>query len=129
ALRYCMPTLSSRVRRKPGRPDRAAGRITMKVTLACAVAFASALAWLAEPLAAASPAVAAPDGAAGAAALPATRITVPGHGGDRVYDGVGAILGGGGNARYLLDYPRRQRSQIMDYLFKPGYGAALQILK
>jgi Glycosyl hydrolase family 59 len=98
----------------------------MKVTLACAVALASALAWLAEPLAAASPAVAAGPGAA---ALPTTRITIPGHGGDRVFDGVGAILGGGGNARYLLDYPRRQRTQIMDYLFKPGYGAALQILK
>ena len=42
---------------------------------------------------------------------------------------MGAILGGGGNARYLLDYPARQRSQILDYLFKPGYGASLQLLK
>lgn len=102
----------------------------MKVMLACAIAFASVLAWLAEPLAAASFAAPAGTGARdGAAALPATRIAIPSRGGDRVYDGVGAVLGGGGNARYLLDYPRRQRNQILDYLFRPGYGAALQILK
>ena len=104
----------------------------MKVTLACAVALAAALAWLAEPLAAPSSAASVQAPAArgqSAAALPATRISVPGRGGDRVYQGVGAILGGGGNARYLMDYPPRQRTQILDYLFKPGYGAALQILK
>jgi Glycosyl hydrolase family 59 len=60
---------------------------------------------------------------------PITRITINGNGGDRVYDGVGAVLGGGGNARYLMDYPARERGQILDYLFKPGYGASLQILK
>ncbi len=42
---------------------------------------------------------------------------------------MGGVLGGGGNARYLMDYPARQRQQILDYLFKPGYGASLQILK
>lgn len=58
-----------------------------------------------------------------------TAITVNGNGGHRVYDGVGAVLGGGGNARYLMDYPAAERSQILDYLFKPGYGASLQLLK
>ena len=53
-------------------------------------------------------------------AVASTSITVNGNGGDRVYDGVGAILGGGGNARYLEDYPPAQLSQILDYLFKPG---------
>src|SRR6516225_4937166 len=66
--------------------------------------------------------------AASAAAAPTTFITVNGDGGARVYDGVGAILGGG-NARYLQDYPARQRASILDYLFKPGYGASLQLLK
>jgi hypothetical protein len=56
-------------------------------------------------------------------------ITVNGDGGDKTYQGTGAILGGGGNARYLMDYPSAQRNQILDYLFKPGYGASLQILK
>jgi hypothetical protein len=64
-----------------------------------------------------------------AAQMPTTFITVNGDGGGRVYDGVGAILGGGGNARYLEDYPAAQRTQILDYLFKPGYGASLQLLK
>lgn len=39
----------------------------------------------------------------GPSPLPVTSITVNGNGGDRVYDGVGAVL---------------------DYLFKPGYGAS-----
>ena len=43
-------------------------------------------------------------------AVPATSITVNGDGGALVYDGVGAVLGGGGNARYLEDYPPAQRT-------------------
>src|SRR5579884_1438140 len=58
-----------------------------------------------------------------------TAITVDGHGAGRTFDGIGAISGGGGNSRLLIDYPEPQRSRILDYLFKPGYGAALQILK
>jgi len=46
-----------------------------------------------------------------------------------IFGGVGAISGGGGNSRLLIDYPAQQQSQILDYLFKPGYGAALQVLK
>src|ERR1700722_14300068 len=68
-------------------------------------------------------------GRAAVAAGATTTIRVNGNGGDLVYAGVGAVLGGGGNARYLADYPPRQRDQILDYLFKPGYGAQLQILK
>src|SRR6204780_41818 len=58
-----------------------------------------------------------------------TTITVNGTGTGRVFNGIGAISGGGGNTRLLTDYPAAQQSQILDYLFKPGYGAALQILK
>ena len=72
---------------------------------------------------------AAPLGALLPATLPTTRIAVAAGHGSRVYDGVGAVLGGGGNARYLMDYPPAQRTQILDYLFKPGYGASLQLLK
>jgi O-glycosyl hydrolase len=64
-----------------------------------------------------------------ARAATTTSIVVDGSKGGRVFDGVGAISGGGGNSRLLVDYPQPQRSQILDYLFKPGYGAALQILK
>jgi O-glycosyl hydrolase len=58
-----------------------------------------------------------------------TSITVDGTKGGRTFDGVGAISGGGGNSRLLVDYPEPQRGQILDYLFKPGVGAAVQILK
>ncbi|MCO5970965.1 ricin-type beta-trefoil lectin domain protein [Actinoallomurus soli] len=59
----------------------------------------------------------------------ATSITLDGTKPGLVFDGVGAISGGGGNSRLLADYPEPQRSQLLDYLFKPGYGAALQTLK
>jgi O-glycosyl hydrolase len=62
-------------------------------------------------------------------AIAATTITVDGNAPGRVFDGVGAISGGGGNSRLLFDYPEPQRSQILDYLFTPGVGAAMQILK
>ncbi|MCE6998751.1 RICIN domain-containing protein [Saccharothrix sp. S26] len=58
-----------------------------------------------------------------------TAITVDGASGGRTFDGVGAISGGGGNTRLLYDYPTAQRDEVLDYLFKPGYGANLQILK
>jgi Glycosyl hydrolase family 59/Ricin-type beta-trefoil lectin domain len=64
-----------------------------------------------------------------ARAATATTITVDGSSAGRTFDGVGAISGGGGNSRLLADYPAAQQSQILDYLFKPDYGANLQILK
>src|SRR5256885_5194461 len=69
--------------------------------------------------------VAAPDPARAAT----TTITVDGTQGGRTFDGIGAISGGGGNSRLLIDYPEPQRGQILDYLFAPGVGADLQILK
>ena len=47
----------------------------------------------------------------------------------RVFHGVGGISGGGATSRLLFDYPEPQRSQVLDLLFKPQYGAALQIHK
>src|SRR5256714_8873115 len=58
-----------------------------------------------------------------------TTVTVDGTKPGLTFDGVGAISGGGGNSRLLIDYPEPQRSQLLDYLFKPGYGASVQILK
>ncbi|WP_426505211.1 RICIN domain-containing protein [Dactylosporangium sp. McL0621] len=62
-------------------------------------------------------------------AAAATTVTINGSAAGRTFDGVGAISGGGGNSRLLYDYPEPQRSQILDYLFKPGYGAAMQMMK
>lgn len=47
----------------------------------------------------------------------------------RIFEGIGAISGGGATSRLLIDYVEPQRSQIYDYLFLPNFGAALQILK
>jgi len=46
----------------------------------------------------------------------------------RTFEGIGAVSAGA-SSRLLVDYPEPQRSQILDYLFKPNYGAALQHLK
>jgi hypothetical protein len=62
-------------------------------------------------------------------ALRATDITIDGSKHGAVFGGIGAVSGGGGNSRLLIDYPPAQQQQILDYLFKPGYGASLQILK
>lgn len=59
----------------------------------------------------------------------ATAVTIDGRGAGRVLDGVGAVSGGGGNSRLLFDYPEPQRTQILDYMFRPNYGAAVQLLK
>jgi hypothetical protein len=45
-----------------------------------------------------------------------------------VFDGIGA-LSAGASSRLLWDYAEPQRSEILDYLFKPSFGAALSILK
>jgi hypothetical protein len=66
-----------------------------------------------------------------AAAVGRYRVTVvisgarPGP----VFQGIGAISGGGGNSRLLIDYPAGERAQILDYLFSPHFGASLQMLK
>jgi O-glycosyl hydrolase len=56
-------------------------------------------------------------------------VAIDSAGQGRVFDGVGAISGGGGNSRLLIDYAEPYRSQILDYLFKPHYGANVQVLK
>jgi hypothetical protein len=57
-----------------------------------------------------------------------TTIVLDGHATGRIYEGLGAVSAGA-SSRLLIDYPEPYRSQILDYLFKPGYGAALQHLK
>ncbi|HEY6737511.1 MAG TPA: discoidin domain-containing protein, partial [Actinopolymorphaceae bacterium] len=57
-----------------------------------------------------------------------TTITLDGRDSGRVFDGVGGVSAGG-SSRLLVDYPEPERSQILDYLFEPNYGAALDILK
>src|SRR6516225_9648156 len=57
-----------------------------------------------------------------------TSIRLNGAASGRIFEGIGA-LSAGASSRLLIDYPEPQRSQILDYLFKPNYGAVLQHLK
>jgi len=45
------------------------------------------------------------------------------------FDGIGGISGGGATSVLLPHYAEPSRSQILDYLFKPNFGASLQTLK
>lgn len=45
------------------------------------------------------------------------------------YLGIGGLSGGGATSRLLPDYSNAIRSEIFDWLFKPSFGASLQILK
>ncbi|MGW2377227.1 ricin-type beta-trefoil lectin domain protein [Kitasatospora sp. NPDC001683] len=90
-------------------------------------AFGATLLLLLGPSAAHAAAPAA--GTSGTSVAPVTAITLDATKPGLTFDGVGAISGGGGNSRLLADYPEPQRSQLLDYLFKPGYGASLQVLK
>ncbi|KAH3705349.1 galactocerebrosidase-like isoform X1 [Dreissena polymorpha] len=47
---------------------------------------------------------------------------------ERRFLGIGG-LSAGATSKLLMNYPEEQRNQILDYLFKPGFGASLQMLK
>ncbi|HTN36409.1 MAG TPA: hypothetical protein VL053_04995 [Arachidicoccus sp.] len=55
-------------------------------------------------------------------------VRIDGNVKGRVFEGVGAVSAGA-SSRLLIDYPKKYRSDILDYLFKPHFGAGLQHLK
>jgi galactosylceramidase len=57
-----------------------------------------------------------------------TVIRIDGNSQGRTFEGIGA-LSAGASSRLLLDYPQRERAEVLDFLFKPKYGAALHHLK
>jgi len=63
------------------------------------------------------------------AAVTSVLVTITANGqGEFRFDGHGA-LSAGASSRLLVDYPEPQRSEILDFLFKPNFGASLHILK
>jgi galactosylceramidase len=46
----------------------------------------------------------------------------------RVFEGIGAVSAGA-SSRNLVDYPEKQRAEVLDFLFKPKFGAGFQHLK
>jgi len=72
-------------------------------------------------------------GAAAGLLMPAVSragaaIVLDGAGVGRTFEGIGA-LSAGASSRLLIDYPEPQRSQVLDLLFKPGFGASLHHFK
>jgi galactosylceramidase len=55
-------------------------------------------------------------------------VTVDGRRVGRTFEGIGAVSAGA-SSRLLIEYPEPYRSQVLDYLFKPNYGAGFQHLK
>ena len=61
-------------------------------------------------------------------ALADQTIDLNGKAGGRQFDGIGAVSGGGATSVLLKDYPEAQRSQVLDLLFKPKFGASMSAL-
>ncbi len=55
-------------------------------------------------------------------------VSIDGRAEGRTFEGRGACSAGA-SSRLLIDYPPEYRSQILDFLFKPNYGAGFQHLK
>ena len=46
----------------------------------------------------------------------------------KTFDGIGIVNGGGATSVLLKDYPEQQRSEIMDLVYKPKFGASVSTL-
>ncbi len=55
-------------------------------------------------------------------------IELNGRAGGKRFDGIGIVNGGGATSVLLKDYPEPQRSQILDLVFKPKFGASVSAL-
>jgi galactosylceramidase len=47
----------------------------------------------------------------------------------KLFDGIGGLSGGGATSVLLPSYPEKERNEILDFLFKPNFGASLHMLK
>ena len=55
-------------------------------------------------------------------------ITISATDTGKFFEGLGGVSGGGATSVLLMSYPEPQRSQIMDLMFKPNFGAAMTTL-
>ncbi len=55
-------------------------------------------------------------------------LNLNGHAGGVRFDGIGVVNGGGATSVLLKDYPEPQRSQILDLVYKPKFGASVSAL-
>jgi len=56
------------------------------------------------------------------------KVCIDGNSAGRVFEGIGAVSAGA-SSRMIADYPEPAKSQVLDYLFTPKFGAAFQHLK
>lgn len=56
------------------------------------------------------------------------EIKLDGNAGGKRFDGIGLVNGGGATSVLLKDYPEPQRSQILDLVYKPKFGASVNTL-
>ena len=57
-----------------------------------------------------------------------TTISLSANDKGRIFEGIGAVSAGA-SSRNLVDYPEKERSEVLDFLFKPKFGAGFQHLK
>lgn len=57
-----------------------------------------------------------------------TKIFLDANDQGRVFEGIGAVSAGA-SSRNLIDYPEKERAEVLDFLFKPKFGAGFQHLK
>jgi galactosylceramidase len=57
-----------------------------------------------------------------------TTISLNANDKGRVFEGIGAVSAGA-SSRNMVDYPEKQRAEVLDFLFKPKFGAGFQHLK
>jgi len=55
-------------------------------------------------------------------------VTLDGKAAGKRFDGIGVVDGGGATSVLLKDYPEPLRSQIVDLLYKPKFGASVSAL-
>jgi len=55
-------------------------------------------------------------------------VNLNGLAGGPRFDGIGVVNGGGATSVLLKDYPEPQRSQILDLVYKPKFGASVSTL-
>src|SRR3954465_12741625 len=63
-----------------------------------------------------------------AQAHPNTIVRLDGHAGGPRFDGIGVVDGGGATSVLLKDYPEPQRRQILDMVYRPKFGASVNVL-
>lgn len=55
-------------------------------------------------------------------------VQLKGDAGGKRFEGIGVVNGGGATSVLLKDYPEPQRSQILDLVYKPKFGASVSAL-